>query len=69
MWLAHVGFYEYIGLIADGVFRIHGLYVAALCGSEYDAIRNKGLEKRLDSEENTDTSVVQLLFTCKKGRE
>ena len=41
MWLAHVGFYEYIGLIADGVFRIHGLYVAALCAVKTFGLKTK----------------------------
>ena len=32
-------------------------------------IRNKGLEVRLDPEENIDTSVVRFLFPCQKCRE
>ena len=31
--LAHVGFHEEIGKIAHGLFRIHGLFVATLCGN------------------------------------
>ena len=29
--LAHMGFYEEIGKIAHGLFRIHRLFVATLC--------------------------------------
>jgi hypothetical protein len=31
--LAHVGFHGNIGKVADGVLRLHRLYVAELCGS------------------------------------